>query len=182
MLRFRQFKRNDIILHTTDRKVRLYNENIFYSLLNGDACKKEKFAPFRDEESLRVITELDKATLVDGEWYAMVTPFGKTCLSALSSGAKYALTVIENSKHGIYTEFSVVGDNVWKLLSELDIDILIAVTSSKHGDNYILFDVTEFIIENTGLGKTVHVKDSAFGITDGLINTRLIRKDNYKQL
>ncbi len=108
-----------------------YSENSFFRLLNGDALAEEKFPPFRDEESLRIIEEVDHATLVEEEWYAMVTPFGKTCLSALSGGSKYALTVIYNSRNGVYTEYFHAGENVWKILGELPMDILIAVPQSE---------------------------------------------------
>ena len=104
-----------------------YSEEDFYGILNGRAWVDEKYAPFRDEESLRFIEEVDKATLVEGEWYAMVTPFGKTCLSALSGGTKYALVLVANSAKGVYTEYFHAGENVWKILGELPMDILIAI-------------------------------------------------------
>lgn len=104
-----------------------YSEESFLRLLNGDAGAEEKFPPFRDEASMRFINEVDRATVIEEEWYAMITPFGKTCLSALSGGSKYALTVIHNSRNGVYTEYYHAGENVWKILGELPMNILIAV-------------------------------------------------------
>lgn len=150
MLRMRKFEIIDLWNSQGDKRGVYYEEvKSFLDLLNGDAISEEKFPPFRDAESLRLIQEVDNAELVDGEWYAMVTPYGKTCLSALCSGTQYGLTVIDNSRKGLYTRYMPVGENVWKLLAELSMDILIAVTEDDIGDSLWNIRVdNDYIFEN----------------------------------
>ena len=117
---------------TTARRIlaRWYTrERDFLDILNGNFWEEEKFPPFRDAESAELICSIDKAEFVEGDWYSMVTPYGRTCLSALSSGTKYGLTVISNSRKGIYTDLTGdagAGDNVWEYLAGLEMDILVA--------------------------------------------------------
>lgn len=61
--------------------------------------------PFRDPESQLFIQEIDHGHLVDGDWYSYVSTYGRTCMSSLSGGTQYALTLIYNSRRGSYTSY-----------------------------------------------------------------------------
>lgn len=89
--------------------------------------------PFRDPESLLFIREVDHGHLVDGDWYSYVSPFGRTCMSSLCGGTQYALTVIYNSRKGIYTAFAGYGDDIWQRLQSLDMDILVGFHPAHYG-------------------------------------------------
>lgn len=113
-----------------------YSEENFYRLLNGCAVVKDKSPPFRDEESVQLIRKIDHAEFVEGDWYSIITPFGRTCLSALCSSTKYALVLLNNSRKNMYTQIRLVGKNVWNVLNELSIPIKIGVT---HDDIHKIF-------------------------------------------
>ena len=169
MIKYRIFDRKDIGSRVNGRLALRYSEDDFYNILNGKAWDNKKYPPFRDAESVKVINEIDKAKFVKNEWYAMITPFGKTCLSALSSGSKYALTVINNSKHGIYTTYGLVGSNVWELLAELDMDILLALDEPAYSPDlydYIIEECEEYngkkidiYVHNKDMIKKAYVKE-----------------------
>lgn len=109
----------------TNDKLRFYERRDFYWLLEGNILSDERFPPFRDAESLRLIQEIDHAELVENDWYSMITPYGRTCMSALCGSTRYGLVVIHNSKKGYYTRLGSAGANVWKVLADLPMDILI---------------------------------------------------------
>lgn len=128
-------------------------ERDFLDILNGNIWEEEKYPPFRDAESAGLIHAIDKAEFVEGDWYSMVTQYGRTCLSALCSGAKYGLTVISNSKKGFYTDITGdagAGDNVWEYLAGLEMDILLAYPYKEFLKDGIfpLYLPRPFIVEN----------------------------------
>lgn len=75
MIRFRIADIKEVF---ENEKLVLYEKRDFYRLLEGDALADEKFPPFRDAESMRLIREIDKAEFVENDWYSMVTPYGRT--------------------------------------------------------------------------------------------------------
>ena len=77
---------------------REYRESNFYTLL------REK-GNFTDEASCSLLRTLHGDAAVEGKWYRRTTPEGKPCLPAISAEVKYGLTVIENSRQGVYTNF-----------------------------------------------------------------------------
>lgn len=102
-----------------------YDERNFHRLLGGGFLEADEKPPFRDLESQMFIREIDRGELVEGDWYSYVSPYGRTCMINLCGGTKYALTVISNSRNGVYTPFRPYGDDIWGRLQSLDMDVLI---------------------------------------------------------
>lgn len=102
-----------------------YSDKDFYRLVQGYAGEEKTGPPFRDADSVKFIREIDKAEFVKDDWYSVVTPFGRTNMTALCGGTQYALTVIANSRRGIYTQFKGYGDDIWSRLASLSMDVLI---------------------------------------------------------
>lgn len=128
MIKIRLVEKKELYsIRINDCGVVQYETKDFYRILNGNTWDEEKFPPFRDECSQRLIKEVDNAEFVPNDWYSMVTPYGRTCLSALCSGTKYGLSVIYYSSRGLYTTFEYIGENVWEILKQLPIDILIVL-------------------------------------------------------
>lgn len=131
MIRLRLCDMDDYSSHTGHKRIAKWYERElgFFEILNGNYWEKEKFPPFRDAESAGMIRSVAEAEFVEGDWYSMVGPYGRTCLSALGSGMKYGLTVIANSRNGFYTDITGdagAGENVWQYLAGLEMDILLA--------------------------------------------------------
>lgn len=103
-----------------------YNAKDFLTFTLGGFDEYRTEPPFRDPESQLFIREVDDGHLVDGDWYSYVSPFGRTCMSSLCGGTKYALTLIYRSRKGLYTSFVSYGEDIWQRLQGLDMDILVA--------------------------------------------------------
>lgn len=106
--------------------------------------------PFRDEASLKFIREIDRGELVEGDWYSYVSPFGRTCMSSLCGGTKYALTCINNSRSGVYTLYENYERDIWGRLEKLDEKILIAFNPCKdsYGVPTIPYNIHHCVVEN----------------------------------
>lgn len=149
-VRFYDFRKNSDF---DKQKICFYDEKTFYRIVEGNICSKEKRKPFRDEDSLRFIHEIDRAEFVDGDdWYSIVTPYGRTNITALCGGTRYALTLIDNSKRGLYTDisrFGGYGEDIFSRLADCSIDILIAYDFSKVNRHYPELPVrADYMIEN----------------------------------
>ena len=123
-----------------------YSENDFYRILEST-----DEIPFQDMESRKLIREIDHAERIEGDRYAMMTPTGKNCLTALSPDCKYGLTAIHYSRSGIYLRFCNVEKKVWEILADLPMDICIVIPQDEFVPPYQipLADITENImIEN----------------------------------
>ncbi len=114
--------------YASQRDVCCYDRGTFVRDVLGNH-DEPRVPPFRNPESLLFIREVDDGHLVDGDWYSYVSPFGRTCMSSLCGGTRYALTVIYNSRKGIYTAFAGYGEDIWQRLKSLDMDILVACRS-----------------------------------------------------
>lgn len=115
----------------TDRSICIYDSSCFINLVNGSIAEENKVPPFRDEDSARFIHEIDHAEFVEDDWYSIITPYNRTCLTALCGGTQYALTVINNSRYGIYTSYDGYGNDIWNRLADLSIDVLIYIRTDK---------------------------------------------------
>lgn len=167
MLRVKLVKREDF--HQEGSKICVYDNNCFYDLLGGSSQKEE--APFRDDESLKLIRELDNGAPVDGDWYSYASPQGRSCMCHLSNKTKYALTCIANSRNGLYTTYKdffeedylrQLADNgssatleedaedFWHLLVAMDMEILIAfdIWHDNWGVPSMPFGFSSCVIEN----------------------------------
>ncbi len=102
-----------------------YGREDFYRLVEGNRYSSEKVPPCRDAESVRLIRQIDHAEFVEDDWYSIVTPFGRTNITALSESTKYGLTVMERSRMGFYTSFKESCKDVWERLADLPFDVLI---------------------------------------------------------
>lgn len=142
-----------------DGTCREYHEVDFYKLL-------QEQGDFSDEASCHLLRTLHGDAAVEGKWYRCITPEGKPCLPAISPEAKYGLTVIANSKRGVYTnlkEFltfiepeSHMGrawggrtDSplIWDAFAEMAIDILLVYRKKDLFCGEIPVE-REFILEN----------------------------------
>lgn len=132
MIVLKRYTNKEFVLKSSgwEREVKCYEDggehSDFHDLLCGNAGVEEKYPPFRDKESAELIRTCNYSEFVEGEWYAMITEYGKTCLEACCGSVRYALTVIANSRRGIYTELGSAGDNVWRYLAGIEMEILIA--------------------------------------------------------
>ena len=143
-----------------ENRLSSYDESCFFDLL------REK-GTFDDEASIQLLTYLHGAEAVAERWYSRVTPDGKPCLSAISQEAKYGLTVIANSRKGIYTEivedfteFEVearmeerVGADsglplVWNAFAALDMDILLVFRKKNFSFGWDIPVDNDFLLEN----------------------------------
>lgn len=74
---------------------------------------------FKDEMSLKIMDAIDGAKRVGA--YGVRTPIGKSCITCLSSGCKFALLLWyfrENDHIVIVTDFGRGGNNVWEFIAE----------------------------------------------------------------
>lgn len=88
-----------------------YNADMMIRDILG-TFEEPRVPPFRDPESLLFIHEIDRGRLVKGDWYSYVSPFGRTCMSSLSGGTQYALTLIYNSRRNIYTTYELYEEDI----------------------------------------------------------------------
>ena len=143
-----------------ENRLSSYYEGHFFDLL------REK-GTFDDEASIQLLTYLHGEEAVTERWYSRVTPDGKPCLSAISQEAKYGLTVIENSRKGVYTEIeedftefevesrmegSVSVDSglplVWNAFAALDMDILLVYRKKDFSFGWDIPVENDFLLEN----------------------------------
>lgn len=66
-----------------ERRIVMYDKENFYWLVQGDTATEKKEPPFRDDDSVRFIREVDHAEFVEGDWYSIVTPYNRTDMTAL---------------------------------------------------------------------------------------------------
>lgn len=154
------------------QKICIYSKENFLRIVQGGIWEAEK-KPFRDEDSLRFIREIDHAEFVGGDdWYSIVTPFGRTNVTALCGGTRYALTLLDNSRRGIYTDisrFGGYGEDIWGRLADVSVDIRIAYDVAEIDRHYPELPIqTDYVIENYPCGgKKIEVyvrKDSIDGV------------------
>lgn len=133
-----------------------------YNLRYDDEELGVEVAPFRDETSLRLIHNIDKAEFTSK--YGVRTPYGCCSVTSLCGTTQYGLSVLEYSKRGAYTrcrelvepdEQDVTPEeskNLWTLLSLAPYDILLYVPVYRMGDLdqliFMLEPLKRFIIEN----------------------------------
>ncbi len=137
-----------------ERKERIADFNVrdFYRLVEGIAGIENKTPPFRDADSMRFIREIDHAEFVEGDWYSIVTPFGRTNVTALCGGTRFALVVLHNSRLGVYTNIKYhpsYGEDIWSRLGVVSVDILVAFDISKLDPSSPYLPIrADYMIEN----------------------------------
>lgn len=142
MIRIKFLYSTEDYVHTYDEKIICeYDRNSFIRIVNGFPSERDKKPPFRDEDSMRFIREIDRAEFVENDWYSVVTPFNRTCMTALCGGTQYALTVIHNSRRGIYTSVENYNEDIWGRLANLSIDVLVYVKVYKMCDYFASLDI-----------------------------------------
>lgn len=139
----------------SDRNIPIceYDRKSFYHLVQGYPGEEKTGPPFRDDDSVKFIREIDHAHFVENDWYSVVTPFGRTNMTALCGGTQYALTVIANSRQGFYTPFKGYEADIWSRLASLSMDVLICFCLNIYSENhyYLPFDPDtrkKVVIEN----------------------------------
>ena len=160
MMRIRLISEPEWGSRRQENRLTSYDESCFFDLL------REK-GTFDDEASIQLLTYLHGEEAVRERWYSRVTPGGKPCLSAISQEAKYGLTVIANSRKGIYTEIeedftefevesrmegSVSVDSglplVWNAFAALDMDILLVYRKKNFSFGWDIPVENDFLLEN----------------------------------
>lgn len=135
-----------------------FTEGDFFRLVQGNIGSERKEAPFRDGDSLKFISEVDRAEFVGGEdWYSVVTPYGRTNVTALCSGTQFALVMIENSRNGFYTavDGQGYGEDIWGRLADLSIDVLAAFDLSRLDPSFASLPIeADYEVENFPYGGT----------------------------
>lgn len=81
--------------------------------------------PFRDAESIEFLRKGFNAEFVEGDWFSVVTPDGRFCISSMELDVPYGLVLIHNSKLGRYTHYFPAYENTWNALNSLPIDLLV---------------------------------------------------------
>lgn len=149
------------------RGVHLYDRETFVRFVLG-TFDEPRVPLFRDPESLLFIEEVDHSHLVDGDWYSYVSPSGRTCMSSFAGGTKYALTLIFNSRKGIYTSFENYGEDIWQRLQKLEMDILVAYDPNclGWGDAEMPSKLSGCIVENVSISGTVY-KEAVYDAVRG---------------
>lgn len=73
---------------------------------------------FKDEMSIKMMKEIDNAVRVGA--YGVRTPFGKSCITCLSSGCKFGLLLwyYKDIDTPILSHLSRAGNNVWRFIAE----------------------------------------------------------------
>lgn len=142
----------DSIEERKKQRIILCRKEDFFRIVEGK-WDKEKKRPFQDEDSLRFIRENDQAEFVGGDdWYSIVTPCGRTNVTALCGDTRYALTLLHNSRRGTYTDitdFNDYGEDIWSRLTETASDILIAYDIQKVNGHYPELPIhADYVIEN----------------------------------
>ena len=160
MIRVKLLSEREYSQMLQERTCREYQTDSFYDLLR----QKETFD---DEDSCRLIRTLHGDNAVEGKWYRRTTPEGKPCLPAISAEVKYGLTVIENSRQGVYTNFvedfsafevqermdGIAGGRcdiplVWDAFSALDMDVLLVYRRKDFSFGWDIPIDNAFILEN----------------------------------
>lgn len=160
MIRVKLLSEPDYEQMCREQSCTVYRESDFFELL------REKKV-FSDVDSCRLLRLLHGDAAVEQRWYGLVTQEGKPCLPAISQEAKYGLTVIENSRRGVYTdivdeftEFQVearMGDQsgrhgaiplVWDAFAALEVDILLFFRKKDFSFGWDIPLKNGFLLEN----------------------------------
>ena len=170
MLRMFYYNHDDFVQKSVDRKILRYGEGFFEELLNWQYDEDgNSIMPFRDEFSKKFLKNTWNIEFVrDDDWYSIQSPEeGRFCLSGLSREMKYALTLLHFSRKNIVLSYEFCGKNIWKVLSEMPFDILVAVdtTELKSWEDVCLG--INYIIENFPFnGEYIQVQVSDYLIKD----------------
>jgi len=138
MIRIRFMNEDQLRDAAAAEKLHSYTADSFYSILRGDG-ESPPAPPFRDAESLALLHRIDGAVPLENDWYSVQLPYGRSHFCALSDEVKYGLTVLSNSRKGIYTTFVDVSEaaedcfysekirpSVWDVLGTIDMEVYIA--------------------------------------------------------
>lgn len=134
-----------------DREFIMYSEKDFERLVNwqydeeGDTIK-----PFREDYNKKFLKDTWNIEFVsDDDWYSIYSPEeGRFSLSGLSKEMKYALTLLHFSSKGRMLSFKSCSERIWKALSDMPFDILVAVDTSKIESWKSICLGVDYIIEN----------------------------------
>lgn len=92
------------------------------------------FIPFRDEESVRLLKETWDIEFIDNrDWYSVRCDGVRMNVRALNNDLKFALVTIFLSRKGRYTTLGYADERVWRVLADLDMDILVAMKVQEMG-------------------------------------------------
>lgn len=139
-----------LFIHSKDErkayKVHEYRDEDFGYLVEGEPGRGVEGPPFRDEDSARVINEAAHAEFVDHDWFSIVSKEGRrSCVTALREDIRYALTLVANSRKKIYTSYEWRGDDMWEVLADLSVDILLYLEVSGFDVTYPVIDLPEAV-------------------------------------
>ena len=176
-------------------RVKLLSEPEYHQMLQNGACREysegdfyellREQGDFTDEASGQLLRTLHGNAAVEEKWYRRTTPEGMPCLPAISPEARYGLTVIANSRKGVYTniensfttfevedrmEPTLGGDSdiplVWDAFAAMDLDVLLVFRRKNFSWCWDIPLGNDFILENylrDGVPVEVRVLKDHFG-------------------
>ena len=142
---------DEFLNRSINREFLMYSERDFERLVNWQYDKDgNSIMPFRDEYSKKFLRDTWNIEFVnDDDWYSIQSPEeGRFSLSGLSKEMKYALTLLHFSRNGQILSFKSCSKRIWKALSDMPFDILIAVDTSRLSSWYEICLGTDYIIEH----------------------------------
>lgn len=136
--------KNELKLYRTQE----YHAEDFKYLVEGDSGRGVEEPPFRDEDSARVVHEAAHAEFVEHDWFSLVfQEGGRSCITALSEDIQYALTLVANSRKEIYTSYEWRGDDMWEVLADLSVDILLYLNVYELDITWPVIDLPESVYD-----------------------------------
>lgn len=152
MIRVKLFFGNEFLVKVighsrhSSRKATIYTEDLFYKIQESYGDEK----PFSDKDSVDLLQNCFGYELPDDR-YSVKSKYGRTCFAQLSVQQKYCLTLINQSKKGIYLGYKMLLSPYADYLNNLPFDILIALDASSMSSNscnILSLGTTKFIVEN----------------------------------
>ena len=120
---------------------------------------KEGEMPFRDAESIKLLKESYGITFADdNDWFSVICDGERMPIMLLNESIKFALTAIHYSRTGVYTWYTSCNKEMWKILSDMSMDILVAVRMKDiYWESSLSLGVDYIIQEYPAFGKRIEV-------------------------
>lgn len=151
MIKMFYYNKDEFLNELIEHHIWSYSERDFDHLMNWQYDKEgNSIQPFRDEYSKKFLKDTWNLEFVDEhDWYSIHSPEeGRFSLAGLSKDMKYGLTLLDYSKRGLVLSFKHCSEKIWKVLSEMPFDILVAVDTSKLKCWSDVIIGVDYIIEN----------------------------------
>lgn len=120
---------------------------------------KDGEKPFRDAESIKLLKESYDVTFADdADWFSVICDGERMPITHLNDSLKFALTVIQCSRIGTYTWYVPCKEEIWQLLANMPMDILVAIRMKDiYWESQLNIGVDYIIQEYPAFGKRIEV-------------------------